>query len=151
IELDADFRDALSGGHAVTVQFNPETLKVTYANKTQSQQSAGDQRGNSPRQVVGAGATKLTMQLWFDVNSPGNLNADDVRVLTSDIAFFMLPKAPPGGKSSNTPVPPGVRFLWGSFKFDGLMDSLDETLDFFSPEGKPLRANLSLGLSGQLE
>jgi hypothetical protein len=32
-----------------------------------------------------------------------------------------------------------------------MMDSLEETLDFFSPDGEPLRASLSLGLSGQLE
>jgi hypothetical protein len=44
-----------------------------------------------------------------------------------------------------------VRFSWGTFVFDGMMDSLEETLDFFSPDGRPLRANLSLGLSGQLE
>ena len=36
-----------------------------------------------------------------------------------------------------------------SFKFDGLMDSLEETLEFFSPEGKPLRASLALSLSQQ--
>jgi hypothetical protein len=71
IELDATFKKAASGGRTIAVQFNPETLKVTFANQTQEQRSAGDQRGNSPRQVVGAGATKLALQLWFDVNAPG--------------------------------------------------------------------------------
>ena len=42
-------------------------------------------------------------------------------------------------------MPPGVRFLWGSFQFDGMMDSLEETLEFFSPDGRPLRASVSLG------
>jgi len=153
-ELDAQFKNPAPGGKSVEVQFNPEALKVTFANRTQQQQSAGDQRGNSPRQVVGAGASKLSLQLWFDVNAPRSNGAQDVRELTQEVAYFMLPKAPPGGgggRSANQPMPPGVRFQWGTFQFDGLMDGLDETLDFFSPEGKPLRANLSLSLSGQLE
>ena len=46
-------------------------------------------------------------------------------------------------------MPPGVRFSWGSFLFDGLIDSIEESIEFFSPEGKPLRASVSLGLSQQ--
>ena len=46
-------------------------------------------------------------------------------------------------------VPPAVRFLWGSFQFDGLMDSLEESLEFFSNDGRPLRASMSLTLSQQ--
>jgi hypothetical protein len=42
-----------------------------------------------------------------------------------------------------------VRFSWGSFLFDGLIDSIEESIEFFSPEGKPLRASVSLGLSQQ--
>jgi hypothetical protein len=153
VELDAAFKKPAKGGRTVAVQFNPETLKVTFANQTQEQQSAGDQRGNSPRQVVGAGATKLALQLWFDVNAPGAGGARDVRELTQKVAYFMLPKSPSGGGGGQRQPspPPGVRFAWGTFKFDGLMDSLEETLDLFSPDGKPLRASLNLGLSGQLE
>jgi hypothetical protein len=153
IELDASFKKPAPGGLKVEVQFNPDTLKVTYQNKPQEQKSAGDQRGNSPRQVMGAGSTKLSLQLWFDVNAPGAVGARDVRTLTSKVAKFMLPASPSGGTGgkADRPSPPGVRFSWGTFSFDGLMDSLDETLDFFSPDGRPLRATLNVGMSGQLE
>jgi hypothetical protein len=153
VELDASFRSPAPGGLSVEVQFNPETLKVTYQNRPQEQKSAGDQRGNSPRQVMGAGSTKLALQLWFDVNSPGAGGERDVRALTGKVARFMLPASPPGSSAATAdrPSPPGVRFAWGTFTFDGLMDSLDETLDFFSPDGRPLRAMLNIGLSGQLE
>ncbi len=150
IELDAEFKDPAPDGRQVEVQFNPESLKVTFANRTQPQQSPGDQRGNSTRQVVGAGATKLALQLWFDINAPGADGARDVRTLTERVAYFMLPKAA-AGASKEQQVPPGVRFEWGTFAFDGLMDALDETLDYFSPDGEPLRASLNLSLSGQLE
>ena len=33
IELDADFKNEKPGGQKVSVQFNPETLKVTFANE----------------------------------------------------------------------------------------------------------------------
>src|SRR5262249_61336978 len=46
-------------------------------------------------------------------------------------------------------VPPAVRFIWGSFQFDGIMEGLEESLEFFSPEGRPLRANMTLNLSQQ--
>src|SRR5262249_18264035 len=63
------------------------------------------------------------------------------------------PASPAGdaGGTADRPSPPGVRFSWGTFSFDGLMDSLDETLDYFSPDGRPLRATLNVGMSGQLE
>jgi Contractile injection system tube protein len=151
IELDAAFKAPLPSGKTVTVQFNPETLKVTFANRVQQPQSAGDQRGNAPRQVPAAGATKLALQLWFDVTAPGGEQAADVRALTSEVAYFMVPKTGDPGSSTDQPIPPGVRFLWGTFQFDGMLDSLEETLDFFSSDGKPLRSSLSLGLSGQME
>ncbi|MFE2879329.1 hypothetical protein ACFXG6_25390 [Streptomyces roseus] len=154
LELDAGFKKALPGGRRVEVQFNPESLKVTYSTRTEQQQGVGDQRGNSPRQVVGAGATKLALQLWFDVNAPGAGGVQDVRVLTQGVTYFMVPRSAQGdgaGAAATQPVPPGVRFSWGTFHFDGMMDSLEETLDFFSPDGRPLRASLTLGLSGQLE
>ncbi len=72
---------------------------------------------------------------------------DDVRKLTQKVAFFITPQPAKGRK--NVFLPPAVRFVWGSFKFDGLMDSLEETLEFFSPQGKPLRASLSMTLSQQ--
>ena len=56
----------------VPVQFNPESLKVAFANQIQTPEGggSGDQRGGAAQQFVGAGTTKLTLQLWFDVNAP---------------------------------------------------------------------------------
>ena len=46
-------------------------------------------------------------------------------------------------------APPGVRFHWGTFLFDGMVEGVEETLEFFSPDGKPLRATMSLTFSQQ--
>jgi Contractile injection system tube protein/LysM domain len=149
-ELKPDFSAELSGGKTVKVQFNPETLKVSFANQLVQPSSGGDQRGTPARQFVGAGTTKLALQLWFDVTAlpPDQQAVKDVRKLTQEVAYFITPKEDKGGKQPQF-VPPAVRFLWGSFQFDGMLDSLEESLEFFSPDGRPLRANVSLALSQQ--
>jgi hypothetical protein len=147
-QLDAEYKHEINPEHNVKVQFNPETLKVTFANQIQTPQGAGDQRGTPTQQFVGAGTTKLVLQLWFDVNAPQEGEAvSDVRKMTEKISYFITPTEEPVG--SKKYIPPAVRFIWGSFQFDGLMESLEESLEFFSPEGIPLRASMALGLSQQ--
>ena len=132
----------------VPVQFNPEMLKVSFANQIQTPQGAGDQRGSPAQQFVGAGTTKLVVQLWFDVNAPQEGEAvRDVRKMTEKITHFITPKPDPKDKKKF--IPPGVRFIWGSFQFDGLMESLEESLEFFSSDGIPLRASMTMNLSQQ--
>jgi len=128
-------------GGPFAVQFNPESLKVNFAN----QNTGGDQRGGSSTQFVAKGSTKLTFDLWFDVTAPDpdNPGQNDVRKLTERVVKLMLPDA----ELNN--APPGVRFQWGTFLFEGVMDSVNETLEFFSEDGRPLRASVSLSLSQQ--
>lgn len=148
-ELDADFKNEVNTDKRVKVQFNPDTLKVSFANQLQTGQGSGDQNGPQARQFVGAGTTKLTVTLWFDVNAPqpeGSREAD-VRKLTQRVAYFITPT--PTQDHPPKYLPPAVRFVWGSFQFDGLMDSLEENLEFFSGEGIPQRASVALGLSQQ--
>lgn len=148
-QLDANFDREIEPATWCTVQFNPETLKVAFANQLVQPSGAGDQRGTPARQFVGAGTTKLSLQLWFDVTAPHATSpgVEDVRTLTQKVAYFITPKAP--GQAAGQFVPPAVRFLWGSFQFDGLMDSLEESLEFFSPEGRPLRASTTIALTQQ--
>jgi hypothetical protein len=145
-KLDADFKNEIERERWVKVQFNPESLKVSLANQLATGQGAGDQKGGAARQFVGAGTMKLTAQLWFDVTAreDGAPAEQDVRLLTKKVAYFITPH-----QEGSHFVPPVVRFVWGSFQFDGLMDSLEESLELFSPEGRPLRASVSFTLSQQ--
>lgn len=135
------------------VQFNPETLKVSFANQIKTD---GNQQGTSSVLYVGQGTTKMSVQLWFDVTAPLReeyRHFKDVRELTQKVAYFITPTdvqvQNKEGKSETAYIPPGVRFIWGTFQFDGIMESLEESLEFFSPEGVPLRASVSLGLTQQ--
>lgn len=155
----AELRELKPGGkgeegrHRVTVQFNPETLKVTYANQVVPPQNQGaqEQRGTDGIQFVGKGTTKLAVQLWFDISAltpgTGDKNVSDVRELTKDVIYFITPQK--SEQDQTKYVPPGVRFLWGSFQFDGIVDSMEESLEFFSSDGRPLRASISMGLTQQ--
>ncbi len=131
-------------GVKLVVQFNPESLKLAYSN----QRAGNDQRGGAATQHVGEGTTKLSFDLWFDVNapSPSAVNADDVRKLTQQVVYFIRPKETDDKKNV---LAPGVRFEWGTFKFEGTVDSLNETLELFSDDGKPLRAQIAVSLTKQ--
>jgi hypothetical protein len=150
IELDEKLESPKSDGKNIDVQFNPETLKVTYSNKI-AEKAEGGSKDNSAgpggRQYVGSGTTKLSLQLWFEASSPdkdGN-HTNDVRHLTKDVVYFMTPQNYKGDKTKK--LPPGIRFAWGTFIFDGVVDTLDETLEYFSRDGNPLRSSISLGIS----
>ncbi|MET0398118.1 MAG: peptidoglycan-binding protein [Longimicrobiaceae bacterium] len=132
----------------VTVQFNPDTLKLAFAN----QNAGGDQPKGSSVQFVGKGTTKLTLQLWFDAQlelPKGTPDPEgDVRNLTKEVAFFMTPqKVTREGRTGL--LPPAVQFQWGTFLFKGTVDSLEESLELFSENGKPLRASLSMTVTKQ--
>jgi hypothetical protein len=146
-QLDANFQNEIKPETWTKVQFNPETLKVSFANQLKTPEGAGDQSGPAARQFVGAGTTKLNLQLWFDVSAPvpdGLPKEDDVRKMTQKVAYYITPQ-----EEGDKMVPPAVRFIWGSFQFDGIMESLEESLELFSPEGRPLRASMTLNLSQQ--
>lgn len=136
-------------GKTVTVQFNPESLKVTYANQIVPPKGEGNVQENATLQYVGAGTTKLTLTIWFDVTGQApdaGAQETDVRKLTEKVANFMKTQQ---GEKPGEFTTPLVRFEWGTFRFDGVMDSLEESLEFFSSEGVPLRASMALSLSRQ--
>lgn len=147
IELKQDLSTELPGGKKVDVQFNPESMKVTFANQVAQPQGGDQSAGTSGIQFVGAGTTKLALTLWFDVTAMTENPLDDVRRLTADVIHFMNPK--PAETDSTKLAPPGTRFSWGTFLFDGMVEGLEESIEFFSPTGKPLRASIALTLSQQ--
>lgn len=138
------------------VQFNPETLKVTFSNQV-TPPAAGAQdtsQGTAATQHVGRGTTKMTVQLWFDVTAelPNGLADDDaqrgdVRRLTAKVIDLL--RLSPSERNPDNLIPPGVRFLWGSFQFEGVIESMEQSLEFFSPEGIPLRASINISMSKQ--
>lgn len=132
---------------AISVAFNPVSLKVALSNQLKTESGNKGQSKNAA-QFVDKSASTLSFELIFDTSR----EITDVREQTRKIAeLFMKPIAPGepdyNGDGKQPTVPRRLRFQWGRFGFDGLMQSYAETLDYFSPEGVPLRATLSLTLN----
>ncbi|MGH3436231.1 MAG: phage tail protein [Candidatus Dormibacteria bacterium] len=130
----------------VVVQFNPTSLKIERRNNIDR---GGVTTPTQHRQSPSAEAATLTFDLEFDTAEGGeDGNPIDVQTLTKRIWQFVDP--PDNKKSRNSSeVPPRVRFLWGTFSFVGIVTNITEDLDYFSPEGMPLRAKLSVSITEQ--
>lgn len=148
-QLDNDLNPK---GEDFRVQFNPQSLSVNYNRML----SGTQEEDRSEKQQTGGQSTSMDVELFFDVTRPtgeGRSDIKDVRDLTKRVGKLMQPGGNDaqnngGGKGKNE-TQPNVRFVWGSFQFDGVITRMEETLEFFDPEGRPLRATVSISLSGQ--
>jgi hypothetical protein len=150
--LTEDWKNVDPGKPSIQVQFNPETLKVSYSNALVEPASGGSKKGPSSRQFLGAGTTKLSLTLWFDVTAPPYAGqVTDVRALTAQISYFVTPTPSTLANAQDYTQfhPSPARFQWGTFIFDGLMDSLEESIEFFGPDGSALRSSLAVSMSRQ--
>ena len=139
---------------AVKVQFNPTSLKVSLASTLNENARSGQSRS---AQFVDKSSSNLTVELIFDTTLAGPevqdaegkkrpewTESSDVRVLTGKIADRFMKTTRVGSRLRS---PSRCSFRWGAFRFIGIMESFDETLDFFSPTGIPLRSTVALKLS----
>ena len=126
------------------VHFNPMSLSYTIANSQAQQGGGGGASGGASGGAAEAGQQtqfqvqstgKLTMDLVFDTTHSG----EDVRVYTKKVSKTMEPVA--------NNAPPTVVFSWGTYSLRGSVEGYKETIDFFSPEGVPLRAAVNLTVS----
>lgn len=147
----------------VPVQFNPLTLQygLTINNPQPGAQP------QSTQHVARAEAT-LEMDLIFDTTHDGT----DVRAKTVPVRNLAMSAEAPGSSGSGAgsgstssagggsgggggsgstgadQAPPKVAFVWGTFRFVGVVSGFRETLDFFSAEGVPLRSGVHVSLRG---
>ena len=131
-----------AGRAAVTVQFNPSSLRLQYSN----QSAGGNSAGQQARQHTGNGSVTLSVDLVFDTADEGSTAVPrSVLERTRQIEAFITPQAQP----SRNQAPPRLRFHWGDVIVDGVMDTLSVDIDHFAHTGTPLRAKASLSIKGQ--
>jgi hypothetical protein len=134
--------------NAIEVQFNPTSLRVGLSN---SLNTGEQQNSHKAAQYASSSSSSLSIELIFDTSLPDEYveqqDSQDVRLLTRKIAErFMKPGELVEEDSENRQTPSRCLFQWGAFEFVGILEKFDETLDFFSPEGIPLRATVALTL-----
>jgi Contractile injection system tube protein/von Willebrand factor type A domain/Bacterial Ig-like domain len=124
--------DKLSPAVNFPVHFNPASLQYSVSNKEQGQ-------GKKKKQHVSETSAQLSMELLFDTTDTGR----DVRLDTGEIVKLLSPD------DKAKKAPRMVEFSWGTYSFTGVIEQYKETLDFFSADGVPLRASVSVTLTSK--
>lgn len=128
------------------VLFNPAEYTFNISNSFQETSLPG--LGNPIVQFVNGQSQTLSMELFFDTWT--NEGGTDVTDRTRRFAELL-------DIDADLHAPPPVRFAWGSFSFQAVVQSLSQRFTMFNAEGTPVRATLTVEfkqyrpLSEQLE
>jgi hypothetical protein len=129
-----------AGAVSMTVDFDPESIELSYttlgAVSGKDTTSQGTLSKTAPQQTGQSSTMSIT--LMFDTSTT-NASVQD---RTNPLVALTLP-AQLGSEAPSRPV---VRFQWGSFVYIGTIESMTQTIDFFSDSGVPLRASVHLSL-----
>lgn len=140
-EWDLDKNTAITNGVSLTVDFDPKSLQLTYtasgAAPATDKTTAGTWNKSAAQQT--GQTVSLSLDLLFDTSAEGS----SVQDKTDQLVTLTLPNNLSGTSASRRVI----RFSWGSFLFYGNVDSMTQTIDFFTADGIPLRASIHLGLS----
>ena len=143
-------------GDPVDVQFNPTSLKISRANNIDHGAATTN---TQHRHYSSPAPATLSFELEFDTaedeaedgNAPGRGQAVDVRGRSAMIRLFVDPPKPAATAqpSKKGDPPPRLEFRWGRIVFRGIVTQLTEDLDYFAPDGTPLRSKVSLTITEQ--
>lgn len=137
-------RIAVGDGDDVPAQFNPASLRITTSNQFDD---------SNPNQVAKPTSFKLDVELLFDTTETGT----DVHRTTRAIRYAAIATGEgatasgsgqgAGGTEQNSHLEL-VTLTWGTHIYRGYIESINETLDYFSSDGVPLRSTLQISLKG---
>lgn len=140
VEISSDEKATPSG--EVDVQFNPTTLRLQLTASLPKDTPPGSQ----VRQSNGSTSATLSLDLVFDTADEGTTTRPvSVREKTAMVERFVI-AAP---NTPNKEKPPKLRFIWGDFQFDGVVNNITIDFDLFASDGTPLRAKVSLSIQEQ--
>ncbi|HEY6814622.1 MAG TPA: hypothetical protein VI168_03690, partial [Croceibacterium sp.] len=138
-KTSAPQEDKFTEHDPVDVHFNPSTLRLSYTNQF------GDGKPYShARETV----AKLDVELIFDTTETGT---SVMAVLGQLAAMTRSDAVAPAKPSSGAQPPPSgkvpvVEFRWHGKMFEGVIESMTQTIEYWSLEGVPLRATVALSL-----
>ncbi len=132
----------VEGGDPIEVKFNPSEYTVsTEAEMPTSPSTAGE--GSAPKgsnagnpSFYKVSLKDFTVKLLFDTYE----QKTDVRTLTNKIAKLLIPAI----EGPERKILPMCKFVWGGFTYKGRIHKLDQKFTLFLPDGKPVRAELTV-------
>ena len=126
---------------------NPESLEIkriagVKKRSLSERPLSGTMQSDTPLQFTGGGETEFQFDLLFDVSVAGStIQTTNVRKLTAPLWDLSENKY----NSSGSAYLPVVRFIWGkSWNVPGIVTSVAERLEAFSPGGEPGRSWLRM-------
>jgi nucleoid-associated protein YgaU len=120
----------------IPLRFNPTEYQISKANTFAEIPIPGLE---APLiQYVRGDSEKLSLEALVDTSD--TLTLDDVRLSYVNRIRALMSIDP------KEHAPPIVKFVWGRDVFTGVLENLGITYVLFTPEGKPLRAKLTLSL-----
>jgi hypothetical protein len=120
----------------VRVLWNPERYWLSRRSRLAASSAVGSSR--STLQALAGGEECFQTDLFLD-SSRAPAGDRDLRPLVEKLESWMDLEGP-------GLLPPRLLFLWGSFRFRGVLVSLDQTWTRFDPDGTPTRGWLRLGM-----
>jgi len=132
----------------IQVHFNPESLKITRTVSVKADTGSKNST-NAAAEQPGSSSATLALELVFDTTDRFEAEQDgaDVLKVTGKIVAAFVAPPPPAGATDGKPIPANpCLFVWGTFQFMGVVESYNETIEFFSASGVPLRSVVGLSL-----
>ncbi len=119
-------------GENIDFQFNPSTLRISYTNQF------GDDPPQNNVRVTGA---KLDVELIFDTTDSGQSVYEYLNKLEEITRSSAVEET--NNPSGEVPV---IEFWWSIKLFEGVVESLTNTIEYWSHDGVPLRATVQLSM-----
>jgi len=132
-----------SGATTLTCHFNPASLRVSLTNQF------GE---DPPQQHAKPTSAKLDVEVIFDTSEEGT----DVREFTDVLRRFATATGKEATQNKNSQNKRDeanhsldfVTFTWGGSTCSGVIESLTETLDYWSSDCIPLRSTVQVSMKG---
>jgi hypothetical protein len=118
------------------VLWNPRSYRLTREHRLVAQPVLGG--GPAPVELAAGGAERLSTRLLIDTTEAAGADRD-ARLEAERLERWSVPV-------DGQLLPPRLLFLWGSFRFRGVIESLAEEWVLFDPDGTPVRAWIDLVL-----
>lgn len=132
----------------ITVQFNPNSLEFGYGKEGRRKQKKekGTRKEEQQQQQSPLDAwnsSTLSMRLFFNTYV-SETDFTDVRDKIKPLRAFLCKT-----EDKNQVCNKKIQFAWGTFAFEGYLNSLRVTFQMFGADGTPVRAEVSLSISGE--
>lgn len=138
----AFFTNVDKGSEVFHVQFNPKELKL---DEKAIWKPSGEHQEERPLLTYEKGdPSSLSVELIFDSTDTGS-NCYDSHVKKLR-AFLTTTVEKTDAQGNKVKRPPYLRFTWGGFNFECVLETLGVQFLMFKPDGTPLRAKVTVGL-----